>query len=136
MVRHGKAVNRVALALAGAWAVSGVTWLPLLTHRVDVLGALCLPIFAWFVLRSPRAAVFTGIFFCTSLLEIFGTSFGNWRWAETAPYLLFPAGNPPSVIAGGYCVIDGTVLLAAAALARLPRLRLPSRETGMAVERV
>jgi len=134
-LRHGRAVNRVALALAAGWAISGVTWLPLLTHRVDLLGALCLPVFAWFVLRSPRAAVFAGIFFCTSLLEIFGTSFGNWRWADTAPYLLIPAGNPPSVIAGGYCVIDGTVLLAASALARLPRLRLRSPEPALAAER-
>jgi hypothetical protein len=117
---HGRLVTRLALALAAAWAVSGLTWLPLVTGRVDLLGALCLPIFAWFVLRSPRAGVFAAIFFCTSLLEIFGTSFGNWRWAVEAPYLLIPAGNPPSVIAGGYCVIDGTVLLLAAALSRLP----------------
>ena len=117
---HGRAVTRLALVLATAWAVSGLTWLPLLTGRVDVLGALCLPIFAWFILRSPRAGVFAAIFFCTSLLEIFGTGFGNWRWAATAPYLLFPAGNPPSVIAGGYCVIDGTVLLLASLASRLP----------------
>src|SRR5207247_1499324 len=84
--RHRQAVTRVALGLATAWAVSGLTWLPALTSRVDLLGALCLPLFAWFVLRSPRAGVFAGIFFCTSLLEIFGTSFGNWRWAATAPY--------------------------------------------------
>ena len=117
---HGRVVTRLALVLATAWAVSGLTWLPLLTGRVDVLGALCLPIFAWFILRSPRAGVFAAIFFCTSLLEIFGTSFGNWRWAATAPYLLFPAGNPPSVIAGGYCVIDGTVLVLASLASRLP----------------
>jgi len=121
-VRHGRAVTRIALALAAGWAISGLTWLPLLTGRVDVLGALCLPIFAWFLLRSPRAGVFAAIFFCTSLLEIFGTGFGNWRWAASAPYLLFPSGNPPSVIAGGYCVIDGTVLLLAGRLGRLPDL--------------
>ncbi|HEY8811491.1 MAG TPA: hypothetical protein VIO86_03255, partial [Candidatus Dormibacteraeota bacterium] len=62
-VRHGRAVTRVALALAAGWAISGLTWLPLLTGRVDVLGALCLPIFAWFILRSPRAGVFAAIFF-------------------------------------------------------------------------
>jgi len=121
-VRHGRPVTRVALAAAAGWAISGLTWLPLLTGRVDVLGALCLPIFAWFILLSPRAGVFAAIFFCTSLLEIFGTGFGNWRWAATAPYLLFPSGNPPSVIAGGYCIIDGTVLLLASRLGRLPDL--------------
>ncbi len=116
---HGRAVTRFALALAAGWAISGLTWLPLITGRIDLLGAACFPIFAWFILRSPRAGVFAAIFFCTSMLEIVGTSFGNWRWAATAPYLLFPSGNPPSVIAGGYCVIDGTVLAVAAALSRL-----------------
>lgn len=133
--RHREAVTRVALTLAAAWAVSGLTWLPLLTGRIDLSGALCLPLFAWFVLRTPRAAIFAGIFFCTSLLEIFGTSFGNWRWAEAAPGVLIPTGNPPSVIAGGYCIIDGSVLLAASALARLPRFRLPFREPTLAAER-
>jgi hypothetical protein len=132
--RHRTAVTRVALTLAAIWAVSGLTWLPLLTGRFDLSGALCLPLFAWFVLRTPRAAIFAGIFFCTSLLEIFGTSFGNWRWAEAAPYVLIPTGNPPSVIAGGYCVIDGTVLLAASALGRLPQFRFPSRQPALAVE--
>ena len=115
---HGRVVTRVALGLATAWALSGVTWLPLVTGRVDLAGALCLPIFAWFVLRSPRGAVFAAIFFCTSLLEIFGTSFGNWRWAAHAPWVGVPTGNPPSVIAGGYCVIDGTVLFVGSLLAR------------------
>jgi hypothetical protein len=139
-LRHGRAVTRITLALAAGWAISGLTWLPLLTGRVDVLGALCLPIFAWFILRSPRAGVFAAIFFCTSLLEIFGTGFGNWRWAATAPYLLFPSGNPPSVIAGGYCVIDGTVLLLAGGLGRLPDLRKlwarpPAQEPVLVAER-
>jgi hypothetical protein len=124
---HGKAVTRIALALAGGWALSGLTWLPLVTGRVDLLGALCLPIFAWFILRSPRAGVFAAIFFCTSMLEVFGTSFGNWRWAVDAPYLLIPTGNPPSVIAGGYCVIDGSVLLLVGALSRLPLRNLLRR---------
>jgi hypothetical protein len=140
-VHKARAVNRVALVLATGWAISGLTWLPLLTGRVDVLGALCLPLFVLFILRSPRAGVFAAIFFCTSLLEIFGTSFGNWRWAATAPYLLFPAGNPPSVIAGLYCVIDGTVLLLTGQLVgigdlRRLRARLPVRKPVLLPEEV
>jgi hypothetical protein len=30
-----------------------------------------------------------------------------------------PSGNPPSAVAGGYCVIDGTVLMLAGAMGRL-----------------
>lgn len=121
-LRHGRTISRWALALATAWALAGLTVLPLVTGRIDVEGALCLPIFAWFILRSPRAAMFAAIFFATSMLEIFGTSFGNWRWAPVAPYINVAAGNPPSVIAGGYCVIDGSVLVLLIALGRLTGL--------------
>lgn len=121
-LRHGRVICRYALGLATAWAIGGITVLPLVTGRVDLEGALCLPIFAWFVLRSPRAGMFAAIFFATSMLEIFGTSFGNWRWAPVAPYTAITAGNPPSVIAGGYCVIDGSVLLVLVALTRMARL--------------
>ena len=127
--KHGAVVCRYALLLATAWAVAGLTVLPLITGRVDIEGAACLPIFAWFVLRSPRAGMFAAIFFATSMLEIFGTSFGNWRWAPVAPYVGVTAGNPPSVIAGGYCVIDGSVLVLVMALARLARI-LPSGGRG------
>lgn len=127
MRRHGRTVSRVALALALGWAVAGLTLLPQINGRLDVEGAICLPLFAWFVLRSPRAAVFTGIFFATSMLEIVGTTAGTWRWAAEMPYLGIPAGNPPSVIAGGYCVIDGSVLLLTMLLTRLalPGFRQP-----------
>jgi hypothetical protein len=126
MARHGRAAGRVALGLAVAWAVAGLTLLPWATGRIDVEGALCLPIFAWFVLRSPRGAIFTGIFFATSMLEIVGTTVGTWRWEPAMPYLGIPAGNPPSVIAGGYCVIDGSVLIVAGVLDRV-RLFLCAR---------
>jgi hypothetical protein len=37
---------------------------------------------------------------------------GNWQWLPIAPWTHIPSGNPPSVIAGGYCVIDASVNLA------------------------
>ena len=43
--------------------------------------------------------------------EIFGTFFRDWYWMPIAPWTHIPSGNPPSVIAGGYCVIDASVLL-------------------------
>jgi hypothetical protein len=86
--------------------------LPFITGRVDVQGALCLPVFAFFLLRSPRWPLFAAIFIIVSELEICGTSFGNWYWVPVAPWTHIPSGNPPSVIAAGYCIIDATVLLA------------------------
>jgi hypothetical protein len=119
MVNQGRRMGRAVLALAGGWALAGVTVLPFVTGRLDVLGALTFPILAWFILRSPRATVFAAIFFATAGLELFGTNFGNWIWQPAAPYTHIPAGNPPSAIAGGYCVIDGSVAIVSVLIARL-----------------
>ncbi len=110
--RHGRRVAWLILACAGLWAALGLTVLPVLTGRFDLQGAMCLPVFAWFILRSPRWALFAGIFIATGALEIVGTSLGNWYWMPIAPWTHIPSGNPPSVIVGGYCVIDASVLLA------------------------
>jgi len=125
VLKHGRRVAHIILTGASTWAVAGLTVLPLLTGRFDLQGALCLPVFAWFVLRSPRWALFAAIFIATGELEIFGTIFGNWYWLPTAPWTHIPSGNPPSVIAGGYCVIDASVLLAmrGIALVRAPVTR-------------
>jgi hypothetical protein len=108
---HGRRVAHAILGAAAVWAMLGLTVLPVLTGWFDVQGALCLPVFAYFLLRSPRWPLFAAIFVIVSELEICGTSFGNWTWMATAPWTHIPSGNPPSVIAGGYCVIDGSVLL-------------------------
>jgi hypothetical protein len=126
VVEYGKRVAHVVLAGATTWAVLGLTLLPVVTGRVDLQGALCLPVFAWFVLRSPRWPLFAAIFIATGELEIFGTSFGNWTWLSVAPWTHIPSGNPPSVIAGGYCVIDASVLLVMRGMAAL-RSQVPYR---------
>jgi hypothetical protein len=104
--------RRLALPLATAWAALGLTVIPLLGGRLDVEGALCWLVFAWFMTRSGRAPVFGVVFFATSFLELVGTSVGTWTWAAQTPLLVhIPAGNPPSVISGMYCVLDGSVLV-------------------------
>ena len=110
VARHGRRLAYAALAVAGTWALLGLAVLPAVTGRVDVQGALWLPYFAYFLLRSPRWPVFAAIFIIVSELEICGTSFGNWYWMPVAPWTHIPSGNPPSVVAGGYCVIDASVL--------------------------
>src|SRR5207253_9730430 len=110
VLRYGRRVAYAVLAGAGTWAVLGLTVMPLITGRIDIQGALCLPVFGFFLLRSPRWPLFAAIFLIVSELEIFGTSLGNWAWMPVAPWTHIPSGNPPSVIAGGYCVIDASVL--------------------------
>jgi hypothetical protein len=110
--RYGRRVAYAVLSAATAWAVAGLIALPVVTGRIDLQGALCLPVFAYFLLRSPRWPLFAAIFIIVSELEICGTAFGNWYWMPVAPWTHIPSGNPPSVIAGGYCVIDASVLIA------------------------
>jgi hypothetical protein len=115
MVSHGRVVGRVALACATVWAVGGLTVGPLFMGRVDALGALLWPIFVW-LMRKPEAVVYAASFFITAELELLGTGLGIWTWAAAAPVIYLPAGNPPSVIAGGYCVLDTVASKAAAFL--------------------
>jgi hypothetical protein len=118
LLRHGRALALVVLALASAWALAGLTVLVPLTHRVD-MSALLLPVLAWFLLRNARSAIFVGIFVATTELEIAGTIFGNWFWMPVVPWTHVTSGNPPAVISAGYSVIDGSVVLLAIWLDRL-----------------
>jgi hypothetical protein len=119
MQRHGRSIAMLALAVAGLWAVAGLSLIPwVFGGRKDTGGGLLFPIFALFVLFSSRAGIFAAIFVATSVLELFGTGLGSWTWAVSAPVVEFHAGNPPSVVAGAYCVLDGAVLAAAALTAR------------------
>ena len=116
MMNHGGIVKRFALAFATIWALGGLTMGPFFMERIDVMGALLLPIFAW-CMRRPSALVYAASFFITTELELLGTGFGNWGWAIAAPVTHLPAGNPPAVIAGAYCVLDS---LTAKVATRLP----------------
>ena len=124
--RFGRRAAIAILCVCAAYAVAGLSVLPVVTHRVDLQGALCLPVLAWCVLFSPRYALFAAIFVATLDLELAGTWAGDWTWQAVAPWDHVPSGNPPSAIAGGYCAIDGTVLMVVAALDRLGWFR-PAR---------
>lgn len=133
--RHGRRVAYAVLAAASVWAMLGLTALPAISGRLDVQGALCLPVFAYFLLRSPRWPLFAAIFVIVGELEICGTWFGSWTWMPAAPWTHIPSGNPPSVIAGGYCVIDGTVLLLTGLAYRLGLNTIITRITAITIPR-
>ena len=115
VLRHARLVSRSAVVCATAWAMFGLTLEPLLFHRLDLMGAMWWPIFAWFM-RKPSAAVFAAAFFITSYLELWGTHIGTWTWQVYTPISHIPDGNPPSVISAGYCLMDFTSIALAAAL--------------------
>jgi len=105
--RHAVAA---ALAVAIVWSGWG-----LCGAHPDVHGALYLPFFFAYLLRSPRAPLFVATFAITAYIELVGVHLGTWHWAAVMPGLGVPSGDPPSLIAGGYCFF-GEVALALTSL--------------------
>jgi hypothetical protein len=105
----GRALVRGASAAAAAWALLGLTVLP----RLDVAGAVGVPLLLVFLRRSRLAPTYAGVFLVVAALELYGTSIGTWRWAERLPGLGIPDGNPPSGAASGYVWFDVMALLVA-----------------------
>jgi hypothetical protein len=104
----------VAIAAVGSvgWGLAGITVLP----RLDVAGAMCVPLLAVFLWRSRFRATYAGVFVVVAALELYGTSIGVWRWATELPGLAIPQGNPPSGVASGYVWFDVMALLVAPGL--------------------
>jgi hypothetical protein len=101
----------VAVAAVGAiaWGIAGVTFLP----RLDVAGAIGVPLLCVYLWRSRSRSVYAGVFLVVAALELYGTSIGTWRWAAHVPGLGIAQGNPPSGVASGYVWFDVMALLIA-----------------------
>jgi hypothetical protein len=106
---RARAVVWVAAVGAAAWGIAGVTVLP----RLDVAGAVGVPLLLVFLWRSRSRATYAGVFVVVAALELYGTSIGTWRWSTTLPGLGVPDGNPPSGVASGYVWFDVMAVLMA-----------------------
>ena len=106
---RARAVVWAAAVGATAWGIAGLTVLP----RLDVAGAVGVPLLLVFLWRSRARATYAGVFLAVAALELYGTSIGTWRWASTLPGLGIPDGNPPSGVASGYVWFDVMALLVA-----------------------
>jgi hypothetical protein len=122
--RHARALVAVAAAGAIGWGLAGLTVLP----RLDVAGAVGVPLLCAFLWRSPARAAYAGVFCMVAGLELYGTAIGTWRWASELPGLGIPDGNPPSGVASGYVWFDVMALLLAPRLVALlrPVIRRPA----------
>jgi hypothetical protein len=105
----------VAAAAVGSigWGIAGLTVLP----RLDVAGAIGVPLLCLFLWRSRSRAVYAGVFLAVAALELYGTSIGTWTWARELPGLGIADGNPPSGVASGYVWFDVMAMLVAPYLA-------------------
>jgi hypothetical protein len=102
VTRYRNAVRWSALSACGAW----VLWGLVLSPRRDTLGATLFLIFGVCLILGRQSGVYAAAFVVTTYLELIGTALGSWAWSLQDPASLFTIGNPPSGIAGGYCVID------------------------------
>jgi hypothetical protein len=121
--RHTRALVVAAAAVSVAWGVAGLTILP----RLDVAGALGVPLLCLFLWRSRARATYAGVFFAVAALELYGTAIGTWQWERALPGSGIPQGNPPSGVASGYVWFDVTALLLAPVLLRVLRGARQSR---------
>ncbi|MBV8479898.1 MAG: hypothetical protein JOY72_06285 [Actinobacteria bacterium] len=115
-VRGRWLVAAAAVGSAG-WGLAGLTVLP----RLDVAGAIGVPLLCVFLWRSRARATYAAVFLVVGALELYGTSIGTWHWARTLPGLGIPDGNPPSGVASGYVWFDVMALLMAPWLVRAAR---------------
>jgi hypothetical protein len=101
--------------------------------RLDVAGAIGVPLLCVFLWRSRYRAAYAGVFLVVAALELYGTSIGTWRWAAELPGLGIPDGNPPSGVASGYVWFDVMAMLVAPIVVRLAATddsRAPAQSYG------
>ena len=118
----------VAGGVAATWGIAGLTVLP----RLDVAGAVGVPLLLVFLWRSRSRAAYAGVFCVVAALELYGTGIGTWRWAVSLPGLGIPDGNPPSGVASGYVWFDVMALLVAPRAYALLDRRTAGRATSAA----
>lgn len=113
--RHQGLLVAATVAVGGAWAAHGL----LVADRRDALGAFWFVCLLAFLARGPSRMLYVGAFVVVTWLEVLGTAWGTWAWAERDPVLgIVTQGNPPSGAAGGYGWFDLWALLLAPALLR------------------
>jgi len=105
---------RAAMMAGSTWVLWGLT----LASRPDVFGTLLFGLFLCYAVAGRAPGLYAAAFFITSYLEIVGTWLGAWTWAPLDPSGLLATGNPPSGVAGAYCLLDSAVLAATPIAAR------------------
>ncbi len=115
--RHRRAILLTVTAGATAYMLWGLVRPPL----PDLLGFVTWAIFLRFIVRGRAPLLYAVSFVLTMALELYGTSLAVWTWAPLLPGLWLPAGNPPTGVGAGYCVMDGLTRRTVATIRRYRR---------------
>ena len=125
--RHRRTVVIGVTAAATLYMVWGLVRPPL----PDLLGFVTWAVFIRFIVRGRFPLLYAVSFVLTMALELYGTSWGIWRWSPVLPGLLLPAGNPPTGIGAGYAAMDGLTRRIVGRIGR-PRATSPAATQGSA----
>jgi hypothetical protein len=133
--RHARVLIAGTVVVAGAYAAWGLWFSP----QPDVLGAFWYLCLLGFLAWGRMPLLYVGAFIIVTALEVVGTRWGVWTWADTDPTGWVTIGNPPSVAAGGYGWFDLAAVAAAPIIVRwwhrLPRWAAASRGDDQPAER-
>ena len=100
--RHERTIVAVVTAGATLYMLRNLVAPPL----PDLLGFVTWAIFIRFIVRGTAPTLYAISFVMTSLLELYGTGLGIWRWSPVLPLFMLPAANPPSGVGAGYAAMD------------------------------
>lgn len=122
---------RFAIWWVGVVVIAAIAWgvFAWITH-IDRFGTLLCGLFLLCAALGKARALYTTMFVLALTMELYGTALGNWRWAETAPWLGLTQFNPPYSAGAFYGALDLLVLTALAAWQRLSPANKPALTPG------
>ncbi len=100
----------------GAAAWGGYAWIA----GFDRFGTALFGIFAFCMIVGRARALYAAMFVLALIMELYGTTLGNWAWAAEAPWLHLSQYNPPFSAGAFYCMLDLLVLAALSAFPVVP----------------
>ncbi|HUN68506.1 MAG TPA: hypothetical protein VMU46_06900 [Burkholderiales bacterium] len=107
---------RTILGGAGAYtvlaALTGLDTLAVPLYLMLSVSVLALP---------AHRRLLASSFILTLMLELYGTTLGNWYWPREVPWVGLVTTNPPAIAGAFYCTLHA-LAIGAAALVAAPRL--------------
>jgi hypothetical protein len=119
-VPFGHALLRTLGLMVSRLIPARTSWLVLVATTVwciyawvyghDRFGAALFSVFAFCMLVGRAKSLYATMFILALLMELYGTTLGNWAWRATAPLTSLTAANPPFSAGAFYCLLDLLVL--------------------------
>ncbi len=77
---------------------------------LDTMGGILFLIFLICMIFGKSKKLYATMFMLSLILEIYGTTLGNWTWFQEVPLLGLSSTNPPVSAGAFYCLLDLLVI--------------------------